>query len=167
MADRSTRRDFLKTTTVVTACASGIIASPPALAQEPIKRVGDSSLKVSLNAYSFSKLLNDFNKHRGPGISLISLLDFCAKNNFDGVDPTGYFFQRIQTYQKTITPTSSNGEHLNLAWALAGPAYGIISPLPIKQCGLPAFNTLKIGSRLRPAWGRRSCEYSPTRRSKA
>ena len=37
---------------------------------------------------------------------------FHEKNNFDGVDPTGYFFQRIQTYQKTITPTSSNGEHL-------------------------------------------------------
>src|SRR5436305_450331 len=48
---------------------------------------------ISLNAYSFSKLLNNYNKHReGDGISLMQLLDFCAKNNFDGFDPTGYFF---------------------------------------------------------------------------
>src|SRR5581483_4874023 len=42
--------------------------------------------------YSFSKLLNDRNKHRGPGIGLMDLLDFCAKYNFDGLEPTGYFF---------------------------------------------------------------------------
>jgi len=36
--------------------------------------------------------LNDFNKGRGPGMSLFDLLDYCAKNNFDAVDPTGYFF---------------------------------------------------------------------------
>jgi len=54
--------------------------------------IGGPALKISLNAYSFSKLLNDFNKSRGPGVSLMALLDFCAKNNFDAIDPTGYFF---------------------------------------------------------------------------
>src|SRR5207249_7308566 len=73
------------------AAATGVPAGN-LLAQNPIERVGGSSLKISLNAYSFSKLLNDFNKKRGPGISLMALLDFCAKNNFDGLDPTGYFF---------------------------------------------------------------------------
>jgi sugar phosphate isomerase/epimerase len=63
-----------------------------ALAQDPIQRVGGPALKVSLNAYSFSKLLNDQIKKRGPGVSLFDLLDFCAKNNFDAIDPTGYFF---------------------------------------------------------------------------
>src|SRR4051812_21545919 len=100
-----TRRDFLKTaaSTAVALCAAGAVGTPPAtmpatgsttgpLASEPIQRVGGSSLKISLNAYSFSKLLNDRNKHRGPGTSLMELLDFCAKNNFDGFDPTGYFF---------------------------------------------------------------------------
>src|SRR5687768_7437973 len=58
----------------------------------PIPRVGGPSLKISLNAYSFSKMLNDFNRGRGPGMSLIELLHYCAKLNFDGLDPTGYFF---------------------------------------------------------------------------
>ena len=94
MRDQQTRRNFLKAASVFGACAAGLMPSLPsiALAQEPIKRVGKSSLKVSLNAYSFSKLLNDQIKKRGPGISLLDLLDFCAKNEFDALDPTGYFF---------------------------------------------------------------------------
>ena len=74
------------------AMAAGISPALPAAAQEPIKRIGGASLKISLNAYSFSKLLNDQIKHRGPGTSLFDLLDFCAKNDFEGIDPTGYFF---------------------------------------------------------------------------
>jgi len=88
------RRDFFKTASVAALCATGVLGSAPAvaLAQRPIDRIGGSSLKISLNAYSFAKLLNDFNKKRGPGVSLMALLDFCAKNNFDAIDPTGYFF---------------------------------------------------------------------------
>jgi sugar phosphate isomerase/epimerase len=92
MNPHSSRRDFFKKTSVLALCAAGTMPQIPAMAQTPIERVGGSALKVSLNAYSFSKLLNDFNKKRGPGISLMALLDFCAKNNFDGLDPTGYFF---------------------------------------------------------------------------
>ena len=72
--------------------AAGVGASIPAIAQEPIPRVGGPALKISLNAYSFARLLNDYNKKRGPGVSLMALLEFCAKQNFDGIDPTGYFF---------------------------------------------------------------------------
>src|SRR3954454_13622840 len=95
MNDQHSRRNFLMTASVLTLAAAGVVPSwpaAPALAQEPIQRVGGASLKVSLNAYSFSKLLNDKIKQRGPGISLMDLLEFCAKNNFDGIDPTGYFF---------------------------------------------------------------------------
>src|SRR4051812_17397994 len=95
MITKQSRRDFFKTASALALCATGAIpATFPSLAsaQEPIARVGGPLLKVSLNAYSFSKLLNDFNKHRGPGVSLMALLDFCAKNNFDAIDPTGYFF---------------------------------------------------------------------------
>ena len=63
-----------------------------AMAFEPIKRVGASALKVSCNAYSFNKLLNDHLQGRGAGISLFDLAAFCAKQNFDGFDVTGYFF---------------------------------------------------------------------------
>jgi sugar phosphate isomerase/epimerase len=92
MNDPQTRRTFLKTASVLACCAAGVVPQTPAIAQDPIRRVGGPLLKVSLNAYSFSKLLNDQIKHRGPGVSLMDLLDFCAKNNFDGIDPTGYFF---------------------------------------------------------------------------
>ncbi len=64
----------------------------PAFGQKPIERVGGAYLKISLNAYSFSKALNDRVKGRGPGITLFDLLDFCAEQNFDAIDPTGYFF---------------------------------------------------------------------------
>src|SRR5438445_498473 len=86
-------RNFLKTASVAAFCAAGGgISQVPAIAQKPIERVGGPALKVSLNAYSFGKLLNDQIKHCGPGISLMDLLEFCAKQNFDGLDSTGYFF---------------------------------------------------------------------------
>ncbi|MBW8885825.1 MAG: sugar phosphate isomerase/epimerase, partial [Planctomycetia bacterium] len=62
------------------------------MAQTPIPRTGGPWLKTSLNAYSFSKPLNDAAKMRGPGMSLFQLLDYCAEQNFDALDPTGYFF---------------------------------------------------------------------------
>jgi sugar phosphate isomerase/epimerase len=68
-------------------------ASPGlAFVQEPFKRIGGPRLKVSLNAYSFNKTLNDELKGRGKGMTLFDLLDFCAQQNFDAIDPTGYFF---------------------------------------------------------------------------
>ena len=93
MTNHHTRRDFLRTGSALALSAATALAENAGPTQTGIERVGGPALKVSLNAYSFSKLLNDFNKHReGGGISLMQLLDFCAKNNFDGIDPTGYFF---------------------------------------------------------------------------
>lgn len=51
-----------------------------------------TDLKVALNAYSFNKMLNDSIKGRGKGVTLIEVLEFAAKNKFDGFDATGYFF---------------------------------------------------------------------------
>jgi sugar phosphate isomerase/epimerase len=53
---------------------------------------GKSKLTVSLNAYSFNKMLNDSIKGRGEGITLVQVLEFAAKNKFDGFDATGYYF---------------------------------------------------------------------------
>jgi sugar phosphate isomerase/epimerase len=88
------RRDFLKSASLLPLCAAtGLsLASTSASAMEPIKRSGGPRLKIGLNAYSFSKLLNDHVKGRGPGVSLFDLVEFCAKYNFDGLDATGYFF---------------------------------------------------------------------------
>jgi sugar phosphate isomerase/epimerase len=88
------RRNFLKQTALFPLCAAtGVgLGSAEARSLEPIKRIGGVKLKVALNAYSFSKDLNDHVKGRGAGMSLFDLLDFCAQHNFDALDATGYFF---------------------------------------------------------------------------
>ena len=52
-------------------------ATPPNLSHK---------FKISLNVYSFNDLL------RSGNIDLFDVLDFCAKYNFDAIDPTGYYF---------------------------------------------------------------------------
>jgi sugar phosphate isomerase/epimerase len=94
--EKPNRRDFLNRASLVplgAAMGLGLASSlRPACAQAPIKRLGGPKLKLSLNAYSFNKALNDQIKGRGKGVTLFDLLDFCAEQNFDAIDPTGYFF---------------------------------------------------------------------------
>ena len=87
----SDRRDFLKTAALLPFAA----AAAPAIASaaiEPPRRVGGSHVKLSLNAYSFARLLNDRLQGRGEGLSLQQLAEFCASHNFDGIDITAYYF---------------------------------------------------------------------------
>ncbi len=90
------RRNFIKRAALLplaaTATGLGPVANSVFAAVEPIQRVGGPLLKVSLNAYSFAKLLNDHALGRGKGMSLVELLEFCAKHGFEGCDVTGYYF---------------------------------------------------------------------------
>lgn len=93
MSPLHSRRDFLKEASLLPLCATGALAfAGTAAAQTPIARTGGPRLKLSLNAYSFAPLLEAHLQQRGPGISLLELLDFCAEHEFDAIDPTGYFF---------------------------------------------------------------------------
>ena len=82
MSESFNRRDFLARASALPlggAAVVGVAATGrPADAQTPIKRAGGSKLKTSLNAYSFSKPLNDQLKKRAQGMSYFDLLDFCA-----------------------------------------------------------------------------------------
>lgn len=51
-------------------------------------------VKVALNAYSFTKPLNDYIKGRANAnpMTLFDLIDFCALHKIDALDATGYFF---------------------------------------------------------------------------
>ncbi len=82
MQNTATRRHFLKT--------AALLPLFGAAAQTPAKR--SAALKVSLNAYSFNKLLNDNIRGRAEGITLVQVLEFAAKNKFEGFDATGYYF---------------------------------------------------------------------------
>jgi sugar phosphate isomerase/epimerase len=95
MNNQFNRRSFIKSAALLPLCASvgaglGSLVSFAEPAAEKKSKAGD--LKVSLNAYSFNKMLNDNIKNRGPGITLLAVLDFCAKQKFDGFDATGYYF---------------------------------------------------------------------------
>ncbi len=60
-----------------------------------IVRAGKADIKISLNAYSFTKPLLNYAKGRGNGqnsMTLFQLMDWSAEQRFDAVDLTGYFF---------------------------------------------------------------------------
>ncbi len=80
------RRNVLRSLALFgpTAALTGHLPSPSVLSHGYADKKG--KLKVSLNAYSFNKPLMDGT------ITLHDLLEFCAKQNIDGVDLTGYYF---------------------------------------------------------------------------
>jgi sugar phosphate isomerase/epimerase len=95
MNEHTNRRNFLKQAATLPVCgfaALGLASTAATAAGAAPEQRKAARLKISLNAYSFSKALNDKLKGRGPGMSLLDLLDFCAEHNFDAIDPTGYFF---------------------------------------------------------------------------
>ena len=80
---KTNRRAFLKTASFLPL----LTVSQTLESGNPIFNHGyNAKLKLSLNAYSFNRLL------RNGEMDLFQLLDFCAKHNFDAVDPTGYYF---------------------------------------------------------------------------
>jgi sugar phosphate isomerase/epimerase len=95
VAEKLNRRNFLNRASSAplgAAMGMGLGAGAIASAQVPIPRLGGPKLKLSLNAYSFNKSLNDHIRGRGKGTTLFELLDYCAEQNFDAIDPTGYYF---------------------------------------------------------------------------
>lgn len=79
------RRSFVQGT-AASLIASVAASKSTAATREPWVRAGGPQLKISLNAYSFNRLL------RSGEMTLDDLLEFCAKHDFMAVDPTGYYF---------------------------------------------------------------------------
>lgn len=64
----------------------------PMSAQEVTKK-HESHIKLALNAYSFNDLLTgNRQEDNKPKLTLPGLLDWCASQNIDAVDLTGYYF---------------------------------------------------------------------------
>jgi sugar phosphate isomerase/epimerase len=62
------------------------VAAAHAATGGPVQRRAGSRLKIGLNAYSFNRPLLDGK------MTLVDVLDYCAQQNIDGVDLTGYYF---------------------------------------------------------------------------
>lgn len=88
----NSRRSFLKQAALLPLVAASLPLATASAAVTPIKRVGGSHLKTSLNAYSFIELLNANLKDPTKGVNLFQVCNYCAEQNFDAVDVTGYFF---------------------------------------------------------------------------
>ena len=118
MNNTQSRRDFLKIVSALPLCAAASMAPFQVFGQDTTQPSFSSStaaatLKTSLNAYSFNKMLNDNLKGRGPGITLLQVMDFAAKCKFEGFDATGYYFPGYpevpgKAYIKTLTTKASD-----------------------------------------------------------
>jgi len=96
MSDHPTRRQFIQHASLLPLAATlggGLLATSLTRAETPVVTTTSSkSLKLSLNAFSFNEHLLNHLQGKAPGLSLLELLDFCAKNDFAAIDPTGYYF---------------------------------------------------------------------------
>ena len=79
MNDTMQRRGFLTR-------SMGIAALSALPAAGDLKRRHGVKIKIALNAYSFNRPLT------AGTMSLDDVIDYCAMNNIDGVDTTGYYF---------------------------------------------------------------------------
>ncbi len=100
------RRQFLKSTAGLTAFAAAAVSIPGVRGAETAKtaapksgrasnrfhRVGGPKLKTSLNAYSFNDAMLGSKGGPPASMTLFDVMEFCAKQNFDAIDPTGYYF---------------------------------------------------------------------------
>lgn len=88
MKNFTRRRNLVKTLLAAPAiAATGMFISPlQSTARNGTNKPTGPKLKLSLNAYSFNEPLT---KGR---MTLDDVLDFCAEQNFDAVDLTGYYF---------------------------------------------------------------------------
>lgn len=67
--------------------------SNPAYAQEAVKKPDHAYIKLALNAYSFNDMLTgNRQKDNKPTLTLPQLLDWCASQDIDAIDLTGYYF---------------------------------------------------------------------------
>ena len=80
----------IATVGLLTGCLPAVGTQEAAAA--PLPPPAPSPLLLSLNAYSFNKLLDDRSRGRGPGISLVEVMEFAQKCGCAGFDATGNCF---------------------------------------------------------------------------
>lgn len=86
MKNRMDRRSFLMASSGV--ALWGAAESPAASLQQTgeVGRLRGTGLQIGLNAYSFNTPLSAGN------MTLEDLIDYCARQGFEGLDATGYYF---------------------------------------------------------------------------
>jgi sugar phosphate isomerase/epimerase len=86
----ATRRQFLHSSLLA---GTGLVATAPAAAIEPIRRSGPPHLRLSLAAYSFRQAL-DLKRKPKPAMTLDDFIDLAATLDLDAVELTAYYFPK-------------------------------------------------------------------------
>jgi sugar phosphate isomerase/epimerase len=100
----ASRRHFLQglSAAAVTAAMAPAI---PSRAADPITRNGKSHMKLSLAAYSFSRMLvtrGTPEQIAAAKFTLEKFVDFCAEQNLDGTELTAYYFPKDVTEEYLV-----------------------------------------------------------------
>ena len=86
MKNYNSRRNFMKSMLAVPFVTSVLPDLAATSENSSDSGAFGHKFKISLNLYSFNSLLTE------KKIDLFDVLNFCAEHNFDGIDPTGYYF---------------------------------------------------------------------------
>ena len=92
MTSLCSRRSILKSAALLPFAAAGLPLGNAIAAIETTHLSNGSHLKTSINAYCFDPLLKENLKDPSTGMSLFDVLSYCAEQNVDAIDPTGYYF---------------------------------------------------------------------------
>ena len=93
MTIRKTGKNLLLLT--IATCFLLIMNENKSFAQNQVKKVPESHIKLALNAFCFNDLLLTKGTPEKPAFTLFDLLDWCAVQNIEAIDITGYY---IPTY---------------------------------------------------------------------
>ncbi len=85
------RRTILKSTLLLPLAAT-VASQSIAASAATVSNAKIAHLKLAINAYCFDPLLRDNLKDSATGMSLFDVLEYCAQQNVDAIDPTGYYF---------------------------------------------------------------------------
>ncbi|MBK5210030.1 MAG: sugar phosphate isomerase/epimerase [Flavobacteriaceae bacterium] len=84
---------FIKSRNLLLVCICVVFfVNQTAYGQKSFQCQNNSDIKISLQSFSFNKLLNNYAKGGDNGMSVYELLEFSAENNFDAIDILSYFF---------------------------------------------------------------------------
>jgi sugar phosphate isomerase/epimerase len=117
------RRQFLKSASLLSICAISIGAiAGSASAVDPATQPSTkpATLGVSLNTYSFNKLLLDDLAKPGAGMTLAQVFEYAAAAKFDAVDPTGYYFPGYPKRPEDAYVDSLKRKAADLGLAISG-----------------------------------------------
>ena len=97
LSGQVSRRDMLRASTIGAASLLAGSMTLPAPAADPLKRNGKPHMKLSLAAYSFSRVLPRSwtpDQLADAKYTLEKFIDFCAEQNLDGCELTAYYFPK-------------------------------------------------------------------------